>query len=116
MIDSMGTTETQTSWTCTRCEVTVRWLPGSEQPDQPDGWGEEDGELHCLGCRRSIAGEVALLEAEGEGSVEARAKLRAAAVIEFEVSRDPTRSDGEIARVVRSSVPAVKRARERLNA
>lgn len=45
-----------------------------------------------------------------------RAQLRAAAMVEFEVKRDPDRSNIEIARAIRSSVAAVMNARQRLRA
>jgi hypothetical protein len=40
--------------------------------------------------------------------------MRAQALIEFEIRRDPDRPNGEIAKVVRCSVPAVLKARQRL--
>lgn len=49
-----------------------------------------------------------------DATPERRAQLRAGALVEFEVKRDPDRSNGEIARAIRCSVPAVLRARERL--
>jgi DNA-binding Lrp family transcriptional regulator len=35
-------------------------------------------------------------------------------VIDFEIKRDPDRPNGEIAKIVRCSVPAVLKARKRL--
>ena len=49
-------------------------------------------------------------------TLEERAKIRTAALIEFEIDRDPDRPNGEIAKVVRCSVPAVLKARKRLEA
>ena len=43
-----------------------------------------------------------------------RAKLRAGAIADFEVRRDPDRPNGEIARAIRSSVGAVIKARDRV--
>jgi hypothetical protein len=44
----------------------------------------------------------------------ARAQLGRAALIEFEVSRRPDRTDGAIAKACRTSVSAVAKARSRL--
>lgn len=101
------------SWTCVRCVMTVRWMPGSELPDLPAHWSEEDGALHCLACRRELAVERAL-EAAADQSGEARAKLRTTALVEFELRRDSDRNNGVIAKACRSSVPAVVKARQRL--
>ena len=49
-------------------------------------------------------------------TLEERAKIRTTALIEFEIDRDPDRPNGEIAKVVRCSVPAVLKARKRLEA
>ena len=55
--------------------------------------------------------------ASPEGStLEERAKIRTTALIEFEIDRDPDRPNGEIAKVVRCSVPAVLKARKRMEA
>jgi hypothetical protein len=103
-------------WTCSRCKVAVRWMPGYEQLELPSAWAEEGGEAYCLACRRELAAEAGVNAAPSGATVQRRAKLRAAALIEFEVSRDPGRSDGEIARAIRTSVPAVVKARQRLRA
>lgn len=101
------------SWTCAGCRVTVRWMQGSEQVGLPAHWVEEDGELHCLGCRRSAAIDRAV-GAASEESGAGIAKLRTAALIEFELKRDPDRNDGVIARACRSSVQAVAKVRRGL--
>jgi hypothetical protein len=49
-------------------------------------------------------------------SIQQRARLRSSAIIEFEVRRDPGRSDAKIANAVHTSVVAVQKARERLGA
>ena len=103
-------------WTCSRCQVTVRWMPGYEHHERPSAWAEDDGTVYCLACRRELAAEAGAGAAPSGTTVQRRAQLRAAALIEFEVSRDPERSDSEIARAVRTSVPAVVKARERLRA
>jgi len=104
------------SWTCARCAVTISWVPGRERRGFPSGWAKLSGEPHCLRCRREHAAQSAIDNAPPEVSREERAKLRAAAVLEFELVRDPDRPNGEIAKVVRCSVPAVLKSRRRLEA
>jgi hypothetical protein len=77
---------------------------------------EDEGLLFCLSCQRGRAAEAAAEAAPADTSTERRAQLRAWAVVEFEIERDPHRTNGEIARAVRSSVPAVLKARRRLEA
>jgi hypothetical protein len=101
-------------WTCDRCQVTVRWMSGEHRPELPANWVEEDGEAYCLGCRREIAAEQALGPDPEEGTAEDRRKLRSAARIEFELRRDPDGMDARIARACHTSIPAVRKARERL--
>ena len=102
-------------WRCERCDVTIRWMPGHERKGPPSGWSTERGKPHCLRCRRELAAELAV-ERAPEAGREERAKLRAAAVLEFELLRDPDRPNGEIAKVVRCSVPAVVKSRQRIEA
>lgn len=106
--------QTDASWTCDGCRVTIRWMPGVEPPELPAGWDQTPDGMHCLVCRRANAAEAALESAPEGASRQQRAKLRAAALIEFEIRRDPERGNGEIARACRSSVPAVVKARRRL--
>jgi hypothetical protein len=103
-------------WTCSRCQVTVRWAPGYEHLERPSAWAEEGGEVYCLACRRELAAEAGVDAAPSATTVKRRAQLRTDALIEFEVSRDPERPDSQIARAIRTSVPAVVKARERLRA
>jgi hypothetical protein len=105
---------TRNSWTCERCQVNVSWMPGSEAPEQPAGWSIDKHGTYCLLCRRSLAADEALAQLPETTPRDKRAKARTTALIEFEILRDPERGNGEIARVVRSSVPAVAKARERL--
>ena len=102
-------------WTCARCEMTSRWTLGLEDGlEAPPNWArEDDGNHYCLICRRERAIDKALADA-GEIGTEARAKLRSAAVVEFEIKRDPKRTEGEIAKASRASVAAVRKARQRL--
>lgn len=44
-----------------------------------------------------------------------RARLRASTIVEFEVRRDPDRSNSQIANAVHSSVVAVQKARDRVD-
>lgn len=104
------------AWTCARCEVTTRWMPGHERPQRPATWVEDHGRLYCLTCQRALAAEAAASGAPADTTAERRAKLRAAALVEFEIRRNPDRSNGEIARAIRSSVAAVLKARRRLEA
>jgi hypothetical protein len=99
-------------WTCSRCEVTARSMPGHEPIELPEGWIDEKSGILCLTCRRERAAEAVLDGAAEEMSVQDRARLRRSALLEFEVNRDPSRSDAEIARVMRSSVSSFKKARE----
>lgn len=104
------------SWQCDRCEVTIRWMEGHERKGLPAGWARRNGKAHCLHCRRALAAEAANDTAPAGATREERAKMRAAALIEFEIRRDPDRPNGEIAKIVRCSVPAVLKARRRLDA
>ena len=80
----------------------------------PPHWVREpDGSHYCLACRRERAIEAMLAESD-EAGAEARAKLRSAAVVEFEIQRDPERTEGEIAKAASTSVLAVRKARQRL--
>jgi hypothetical protein len=108
---SATATTTAAEWTCSRCEVTSRWLAGSEPPEFPPNWATEGGELYCLGCRRAVAAEEGFANAPADATREQRVKFRTAALVEFEIERDPERPNGEIAKV---SVPAVLKVRRRL--
>ena len=91
-------------------------MPGHGPHERPSAWAEDGGELYCLGCRRELAAEAGAGAAPPGTTAQHLAQLRTAALIEFEVSRGPERSDSEIARAVRTSVPAVVKARQRLRA
>lgn len=103
------------AWTCARCGVSAR-VAGGGKVGRPTGWSKEDGEILCLSCRRERAAEDALAGAPEESSTDARARLRRDALIDFEVGRDPERSDSEIARSIRVTIAAVEKARQRLAA
>ena len=88
-------------------------MEGSGGGGRPTEWRADDDGIHCLGCRRARAGEARVDASEATSAAD-RAKIRAAAVVEFEVLRDPDRNNGQIARACRTSVPAVLKARKRL--
>jgi len=102
------------AWTCARCEMTASWMPGVERPERPANWAEEDGLLYCLSCRRELAGDAGVAHMDDDASLEERRKLRHAARVEFEITRDPTRPDNRIAKACGTSTPAVRKARQRL--
>jgi hypothetical protein len=104
------------SWTCDRCEMTIRYLPGHEPSGPPTGWGVDDDGTHCLACRRDLAAQEAFDCADADLTREDRAKLRVTGRLDFEIKRDPDRTNGEIAKALRCSVPAVLKARARLEA
>jgi hypothetical protein len=108
------TTTSAPSWICDRCGVSIRYLPGHQPAGPPAGWSVDDGDTHCLNCRRDLAAEAAYHGADPDTSREDRAKLRAKGLIDFEIERDPERTNGEIAKSLRCSVPAVLKARRRL--
>lgn len=106
------TTATAKKWTCDQCGVTVS-RAGGEKVGLPDSWTSSKEGTFCLLCRRDRAAQAAL-DAAPEGTLEDRAKLRRAALVEFEVRRRPNHGNGEIAKACRSSVAAVVAARKRL--
>jgi hypothetical protein len=107
---------TTTEFHCARCGVISRWMPGHERRGPPAGWMKRGDKTYCLSCRRALATEEADAAAPDTATLEERAKIRTTALIEFEIDRDPDRPNGEIAKVVRCSVPAVLKARKRLEA
>jgi hypothetical protein len=102
------------SWTCGHCQVEVRWMSGHEDRGLPANWAEENGGAVCLACRRELAADAGLSDSPSDLPVAERARLRSFALLEFEVSRDPDRSNAQIASAVHTSVVAVQKARERL--
>jgi hypothetical protein len=103
-------------WRCERCDVTISYMPGHERKGPPAGWETKASKSYCLRCRRAEAADAAIERAPANTTREERAKIRATAVLEFEILRDPDRPNGEIAKVVRCSVPAVLKSRRRLEA
>lgn len=102
------------TWRCERCDVTISYMVGHERNGPPAGWSKSGSRSHCLRCRRAEAAEQAIEEAPADTNREERAKIRAAAILDFEILRDPDRPNGEIAKVVRCSVPAVVKSRRRI--
>jgi hypothetical protein len=100
-------------WTCEGCGVSAGSIDGKSVP-MPSSWAKSAEGTFCLVCRRERAAEAALDAVPSDSPIAERAKLRRAALIEFEVSRTPDHTDGIIARACRTSVSAVTRARRRL--
>lgn len=101
-------------WTCERCGVTVSFMADAPNPGMPATWVDREGVLHCLGCRRDLAGEAGTADMPEDAPAADRQKRHSHARIEFEVSRDPARPDNQIAKSCHTSVVAVRRARDRL--
>lgn len=97
-------------FTCVRCEMTSRWTEGL-RAGMPPNWARDNGLHYCLACRRERAIEDAIVRA-GDVTMAERAKLRTSAVVEFELERDPDRTEGEIAKSARASIGAVRKARQ----
>lgn len=106
---------TAASWTCDCCAVSISRIDGRSAP-LPTGWESSSEGLFCLLCSRSRAAEAALESAPESSTRDERAKLRRAALIEFEIRRVPELPDSAIARACRSSVAAVAAARKRIGA
>jgi hypothetical protein len=102
-----------TKWTCEGCGVSAGSIDGTPVP-MPSSWASSAEGTYCLVCRRERAAEAALDAVPSGSPIAERAKMRRAALIEFEVSRTPDQTDGIIARACRTSVSAVTRARRRL--
>ena len=100
-------------WTCAGCGVAASRSDAEEGP-LPDCWEACADGTFCLSCRRLRAAEAAVDAAPDDTSRDTRARLRRAAVVEFEVQRSPDRTNGSIAKASRSSITAVIAARRRL--
>jgi hypothetical protein len=109
-----ATSTTAKKWTCNQCGVSISRMNG-EKVELPDTWDANSEGTYCLICRRDRAAQAALDSAPEDCTIDTRAKLRRAALIEFEVSRRPDHGDGIIAKACRSSVSAVAAARRRLD-
>ena len=104
--------------TCGRCEMTTSWVANGKgsKKKTPPNWIEQGGQAYCLACRRELAVETALADAPEDSTTTHLAQARSAALVEFEVARNPDRRDGEIARAIHCSAVAVGKARERVRA
>jgi hypothetical protein len=111
---STMTATTAKKWTCEHCGVSISQMNG-DRVELPGTWISCEEGTFCLICRRERAAQAALDAAPENSPLEERAKLRRAALIEFEVSRRPDHGDGVIAKACRSSVSAVAAARRRLD-
>lgn len=101
-------------WTCDSCGVSVS-RAGGERIPMPEAWVRGEDGTFCLLCRRERAAQAALDAAPEDCTLQARAQLRRAALIEFEVRRRPAHTDGAIAKTCRASISAVAAARRRLD-
>jgi hypothetical protein len=103
------------TWTCDRCDVTIQWMPEHQaNAGLPAHWSKDGDELHCLGCRRDIAGDLALAELEEKTPLAERVKVRNRARVVFEIERDPERPNAKIANSCHTSSAAVQKTRERM--
>ena len=103
------------SWTCSRCDVTAKYMAHVKVPKSPLGWMvKKNGEAYCRICRRELAAEKALDRAPAGLSLEERQQIQASARLEFEVRRDPDQHDADIAKACGTSMVAVRKTRERL--
>jgi hypothetical protein len=91
-------------------------MEGHERRGHPKTWAKDGGQIYCLACRRERAAEASLEAAPEDTPAEARVKLRQAAVIGFEIDRDPDRTNGEIAKAARCSPLTVTKVRKALEA
>ena len=103
--------ETAANWTCDSCDVVVSWADRQER-GLPPGWTGIEHGVVCLNCQRSLVGEAAGKQ-PFRTSIQERLRLRSEGVIDFEVSRVPSRSNRDIAQALHTSLGAVQKGRER---
>jgi hypothetical protein len=107
------TPATAARWTCSECGVTIS-LSGTLAMPLPEAWEDCTEGTFCLGCRRQRIAEAAVDAAPDEMDRDGRARLRRTALVEFEVARSPDKTNGSIAKVCRTSIPAVAAVRRQL--
>lgn len=100
-------------WSCARCEVSVGRIDG-EPTLLPASWSRSDGQVLCLACRRTRAGETAMDSAPAASSREELVRLRRTALIEFEIGRVPGAPNRTVALACRTSSAAVAAVRDEL--
>lgn len=100
-------------WSCARCEVSVGRIDGKPSLP-PASWSRADGQLLCLTCRRTQAGEAALDSAPAAVSREDLARLRRTALIVFEIGRVPEAPNRTVALACRTSSAAVAAVRDEM--
>src|SRR3954463_2426271 len=97
-------------WTCSGCEVTVRYAAGSKStPRRPEGWTKRGGQWLCLHCQREKAVEKATIGANGDGWASRRPAL-----LEVELRRRPGEPGGVIPKRPNCSRGHVRKVREEL--
>ena len=74
-------TSTAKRWTCDHCGVSVSQI-GGERVALPEAWVSSREGTFCLICRRERAAQAALESAPADCTIDQRAKLRRAALIE----------------------------------
>jgi len=104
------TTPRTRRWTCSECEVTVRYAAGIKKaPRRPEGWSKRGGNWLCLHCQREKAVEKATIGAGSDGWASRRQAL-----LEFELRRSPDEPDGVIAKRANCSTGHVRKVRDEL--
>ena len=100
--------------TCSNCAVETSWIGKPGRDKLPVNWIETSGGPACLHCRRELAADAAVSGADL--NLQGRARLRHSTIVEFEVRRAPDRTNSQIANAIHTSVVAVQKARDRIDA
>jgi hypothetical protein len=113
MTQAMESRGKSQGWVCARCGASVSVTVAA---DPPLGWSRDGANAYCIDCGRARAAEEARAAMPLDTDWETLEHAGAQARIQFELERDPERSDKEIARLCRTSLLAVHNARTRLGA